>query len=321
MRVLQPSLDVYEALNSKYAKTLECPCTQISMNYDNFISASPIFHQVCSSDFVSDVWIRHLAMDNGSTFYGDDFQITGSHAFQALRMLCELAKNTLKNNFAQFYSSQYFSRFAIPEVMLQVQILSILNQLQSSMSDSFLLSFRMIRDTTQVNALFSALQINHKLYGSKDTGNIFVTANNYDGCSCSLSANCIRQSSIYNHNTMTKLFDVTGFYTGCNVIESLLQSTLECFYNQTCIDKLQNYLLPSPIPVSALDDSSSLSRYLKTTTINSLLSDLMEAAAPAPQSATAAPVEKWRAIRMAPSSKLFCCKCTENLIAGRSSIT
>ncbi|CAF1505690.1 unnamed protein product [Adineta steineri] len=74
---------------------------------------------------------------------------------------------------------------------------------------------------------------------------------------------------------MARLFNVTGFYTGCNVIESLLQSTLECLYHQTCIDKLQSYLLSSPIPVLALVDSPSLSRYPKTTTVNNLLSNLM----------------------------------------------
>ncbi|CAF1323559.1 unnamed protein product [Adineta steineri] len=237
-------------------------------------------HQVCNSIFVSDAWIRHLATNNGYIFYGDDFRITGPHALQALRMLCELADNTIANNFVQFYSSQYFSRSAIPEVMLQEQIASILKQFQSLMTDRFLLSLKMIRDTTQVNALFSALQINYKLYGSKDTGNVFVTANNYDGCSCSLSANCIRQSSIYDYNTMTTLFDVTGFYTGCNVVESLLQSTLDCFYNQTCIEKLQSSLLSLPIPVSALNSSSS-NRFKMN----------QESATPAPESA--APVEKW----------------------------
>ncbi|CAF1263724.1 unnamed protein product, partial [Adineta steineri] len=132
----------------------------------------------------------------------------------------------------------------------------------------------MIRDTTQVNALFSALQTNYKLSGSKDTDNVFATAKNYDGCSCSLSANCIRQSSIYDYNTMTILFNVTSFYTGCNVIEALLQSTLECFYNQICINELQKYLLPSPMYSSALKSLSS-NQTLKTATTDNLLSNLM----------------------------------------------
>ncbi|CAF1049442.1 unnamed protein product [Adineta steineri] len=233
-----------------------------------------MYHQVCSSEFVSDVWIRHLATGNGSTFYGDDFRITGAHAFRALDMFCQLAHNTIANNLVRFYSSQYFSRFAISPYLFEAQIGSILEQFQSSMSDTFVLSLKMIRDTTQVNALFSALQTNYKLSGSKDTNNVFVMAKNYDGCSCSLSANCIRQSSIYDYNTMTILFNVTGFYTGCNVIESLLQSTLECFYNQTCINELQKYLLPSPMYSSAVNSLSS-NQSLETATINTLVSNLM----------------------------------------------
>jgi hypothetical protein len=71
------------------------------------------------------------------------------------------------------------------------------------------------------------------------------------------------------------LFDVPGFYTGCFIIESLLQSNLQYFYNQTFINQLQTYLVPSvAITVTALD-ASLPSQYSSNATINELLNTLM----------------------------------------------
>ncbi|CAF0947117.1 unnamed protein product [Adineta steineri] len=274
MRVQQPSLIQFEQLYFEHAPTLKCPCTQISINYDNFISIEYSLHQVCNSIFVNDEWIYYLTTTNGTILYGDDFRVTGPYAFQALRMFCELATNTIASNLVQFYSSQYISGYVTPSAVFQAQVESKVSQFLSSMADSFLVSLKMIRETTQVNALFSGLQTNYQLYSSTGSGNVFVTAKTYDGCSCSLSSTCTHQSSIYGYNTTKILFNVTGFYTGCNVIESLLQSNLECFYNQTCINGLQKYLLTSPMYVSALG-SSLYSRYLETTIINDLLDNLM----------------------------------------------
>ena len=73
----------------------------------------------------------------------------------------------------------------------------------------------------------------------------------------------------------TILFFVPGIYTGCYIIESLLQSNLQCFYNQTCINQLLSYLLSSSsMNVTALD-KSLLVRFLETSTIEELLNELM----------------------------------------------
>jgi hypothetical protein len=68
---------------------------------------------------------------------------------------------------------------------------------------------------------------------------------------------------------------VPGFYKGCYVIEALLQSTLECFYDQECIDQLQSYIFWSPsINVTELNASLS-SVYSINSTIEDLIANLM----------------------------------------------
>jgi hypothetical protein len=50
---------------------------------------------------------------------------------------------------------------------------------------------------------------------------------NYQGCSCALSSKCVSPSR--------------RMLTGCYPLEAILQSTLECLYNQQCIDLTNNF--------------------------------------------------------------------------------
>jgi hypothetical protein len=142
----------------------------------------------------------------------------------------------------------------------------------------------MIRDTIQSNALFSGLVTNYGLNLSDDNNTIFSSPIHYSDCNCVPSPTCVEPSAIYNYGNPVALFIVPGVYTGCYIIESLLQSTLECFYNQTCIRELRSYLvLISPIIATALN-SSLPSQYFINSTIEDLVNHLM--------------VEEWKSSQM-----------------------
>jgi hypothetical protein len=133
----------------------------------------------------------------------------------------------------------------------------------------------MIRDTTQANALFSALQNNYRIYKRQNSYQFSTNPKIYGDCSCAFSFTCSIHSSIYQHPSEIPLYNVSGFYTGCYVIESLLQSTLECFYDQQCIDGLLRQIsLTSRIEVTSLDESLR-SEYFMNATIAELLNSLM----------------------------------------------
>jgi hypothetical protein len=271
--ISSPSVATYLDLYSTYSGNLICTCSQPTINHAEFLYGNYTLHQVCDSIFVTDEWISNLAMDSGATFYVNDFRVTGPHAFQGLRMFCDLLDDAISNSLLQFYARQYLSIYVKPSKLLQEQTQSLIRQFQSSTANNFLLSLSMIRSTTHVNALFSGLQTNYRLSVIKDSNDMLLTPNNYGDCRCDLSANCIAPFSIYSYLNSTILFNVPGFYTGCNVIESLLQSTLQCFYNQGCINKLQTSLSPSLMHVSALSSSSSV--YFENSTVRDLLDHLM----------------------------------------------
>jgi hypothetical protein len=271
-----PTLAQYSQLYATYPQTLTCPCTTISINYEKCLRVEYSFHQVCSSIFVNENWTDYLAtFADDDLMLLEDFRWTGTSTFQALNVFCDVINETISDNLISFYSSQYVSAFVVSSELFQTQMTSLVNQFKSSIIDSFLLSLSLIRSTNQGNGLLSALQTNCQFLMPHDIGDIYVQMKEYSACHCAYSATCVEPSSIFNLTSNTIVFSVPGLYIGCFVIEALLQSTLECFYDQTCINQLQSYLLSSsPMNVTALD-SSLPTQYFINSTIEELLNNLM----------------------------------------------
>ncbi len=59
--VQNPTLLLFRELNKKYPDTLVCSCSNIIIEFRTFIlSFSPVFDQICSSDFISEDWLKHI---------------------------------------------------------------------------------------------------------------------------------------------------------------------------------------------------------------------------------------------------------------------
>ncbi|CAF3963028.1 unnamed protein product, partial [Adineta steineri] len=201
--------------------------------------------------------------------------MTGTFVFQALYTLCVLVDETISNRLSQFYSNQYVSASVISSNIFQLQTKALISQFISSTTNDFLLSFNMIRKTTQSNALLSGQLTNYRFYFDESNYNVFTKSVRYGDCTCSSSATCINQYTVINYPNFTKMFPLPGLYTGCYIIESLLQSSLQCFYDQACVDNLKIYLgSPTFINVTALDISLS-SQFLENSTVADVLEQLM----------------------------------------------
>jgi hypothetical protein len=204
-----------------------------------------------------------------------DFRMVVSYAFEALRVFCELIESTIHNSLIQFNSSEYITVSVAPLQLFQLQTQSFIVQFRISTTNNFLLSLNIIRQITEGNAFLSGSLSNYYLKTAYDGYNVLTTSMDYSNCSCHLSSTCVKQFSIYDSSGNIRLFDVPGFYTGCYVIEALLQSTLQCFYNQICINELQSYLSSSlSMNITALD-SSLPSQYFVNSTVEDLLNTLM----------------------------------------------
>jgi hypothetical protein len=267
-----PTLAVYSQLYATNSETLACTCGQSSINYQAFFNIQYTMHEVCTSLSVIQEWISYLAMPTEAVLFVDDFRSTSPPSFQALAILCQSIKTTINNNLIQFYSTQYVSTSVTPIEIFQLRAQQSMHQFITSTAISFSSSLSMILGIIQGNALMSGLQTNYQQYVQNSF--VYSVATIYNGCDCNFSPTCIYQSAIYNYPSRTPVFIVPGFYTGCYVIEALLQSNLQCFYDQNCINQLQTYMpSSSSIQMTALYSSSS--QYSANTTLSILLDQLM----------------------------------------------
>ena len=58
--IIKPSLSTYKELLSNYSNSLECPCSNISIEYQSFLTITPRIHEICSSEFMLDDWINYI---------------------------------------------------------------------------------------------------------------------------------------------------------------------------------------------------------------------------------------------------------------------
>ena len=271
-----PTITQYSQLYSRFPQTLTCPCSTISINYDTFLHVNYTLHQVCNSVFVTQPWISYLSTSHGGRpLYTEDFRWTSTSAFQGLSAFCELIDQTISYRLMQFYLTQYVSASVTSLQVFDLETKVLISQFISSTTNEFLLLLSTIRSTTQTNGLYSARQTNYGLYALGPNSSIITYALSYGNCNCGSSAACAYGSNIYDSPNTTILFSVPGIYTGCYVVESLLQSDLRCFYNQTCINNLQSYLYPYlSMNVTSLD-KSLLVRFFDNSTVQEFLDKLM----------------------------------------------
>ncbi|CAF1306966.1 unnamed protein product [Adineta steineri] len=272
-----PTFEKYEKLYKSYSATITCPCKKILIDYKEILHIVYTLHQVCNSIFVTQDWIQYLTHPSEHEqrrMKNEDLRMSGRNAFRALNSFCKLVNQTIDDNLEQFYLNQYVSTTVTPKNLFVSQIETIVNQFRSLITSNFHISLNMIRNTTQNNGLYSALATNYNLYAVSINGNLLPPSIDYGDCSCDDTSRCVIEYGIYNYTTKTPLLSVPNFYRGCYIIEALLQSSLQCFYDQSCINQIQLLLSSSSKNITALNPLLS-SEYFVNSTIEELLKKLM----------------------------------------------
>ncbi|CAF1232058.1 unnamed protein product [Adineta ricciae] len=288
-----PSQFTYEQLQRHYASTLQCPCSNISILYNNFVvNINVTYHPICSSGFITDKWINFFGLyvlNSAWWLQNIDFRAWGIIYFRLLQSLCSLADSTVADGIGQFYASAFISTTAMSTSQFQVQIDGTLELFQNSILTLFTRPLEMFRAIAQGNALISTLGSNWKpIVGRNSIGsslvNVPVIYNN-QSCSCATTSSCFDSAGFYN-NSHTKLYTIKGIVLGCLCLESILLSSLSCFYSNSCIFEMINATLlgnpskPTKLPnfnysiIPPLKLSSLNSTYQTDDTIETLVSRL-----------------------------------------------
>ena len=270
-----PTLTQYHQLHDLHSKTLTCPCSKISISDHVFVNISYARHQICDSFYTTSEWIFYLGSTD-SYLMLKDFRNLGSLMFQGIQSLCELSQATIENSLEQLYSSHFVSALLVSEKLFRIEVNGLVEQFVASTTNTFALSLLTIRDITQANALLSAMLTNYELVAHTDSSYVAVGERKYDnGCDCRFSSQCTTQLRIDIDGSDTSAWFVPGFYYGCYILEGLRQSSLECLYNQSCLNELINHL-PSHdwTDVTPLDPSTS-SRFDANTPFGKIVDELL----------------------------------------------
>jgi hypothetical protein len=293
IQVTKPSLsfikDLQQSQSDGLISSLQCPCTQLTIPYGELVQLQPFYHQVCSSDFVSLRWIDAV----GDTIHADstenyylDFHNTAP-LFQLLKSMCDFSNATVMNSLQTFEQNQLVTAELLDGDLFNNQTLSAIDQFKVETTNKFVHFLQIMRNFTYINQILTGSFDNFDVqiapspshaaalfiwsYSTSD-GNLSLS------CSCANNPSCKTTTGIYtgHHGQWIVHYIVPGLYTACFPVESLLQSTLECFYdNQDCLTFLINYYNASFFSnFTQLNSSSSASQFAANSTIGTLLGEL-----------------------------------------------
>ena len=281
--IKQPTVNIYTELQAKYSQTLVCPCTQISINYGKFISFDPTFHQICSSDFITAHWLNYLSIGTDQSTYVFDLRSIGSIYYATLIKFCDLSLETINNALLLFNFTQYITKNLQDVNLFQSQTEQIVTLFKQATINSYLQALLVGQQMTSGNGLYSSLTSNYdyRTVGNNLLNQVFVprifTSENSTNCSCKFYPNtCGQLAGIYalSFPNVTLIFEVPGLWTGSYMIGSLFESTFECYFNQSCIDKIYQLTVSTsfyPFNATAMIYNSSNTRYDTTTKLQNII--------------------------------------------------
>ncbi|CAF3224735.1 unnamed protein product [Rotaria sp. Silwood2] len=297
--ISSPSVNDFEEIFKRYPTTVMCRCSLVSIPYAQLISFNVQYHQVCSSDFVTEEWFSSLFNINTTSYYPLDFRLMAFAQFQVLSILCRTSRQVVKNALKEFLVTAIVSPNAWSRDILNIYLDLSIEQLQKNTLVNFLSYYHFVSSLFEEYRFISALRTN--FYTSSVPGSnisetfsaIYPQENSRtqssmmsnETCRCDHTSDCVYPAGIYNQTKSIipnevfsldepALFMVPGFQVGCVPQNALLQSTLECFYNQSCLDIVIS-LTGALRTVSTLNISKSFSRFSPTTSIGVLFDNLM----------------------------------------------
>lgn len=212
--------------------------------------------------------------------------------FQSLGALCKLAHSIVSNDLKAFHARTIVTNRLLNEHLLRSSFNNTLEEFLNSMQIEFEHVNNVLRLLFEVNQYYSGSSYNGQLhiYNEADRGTIKVEKyiSNYflklflfkikfdfgrpvntlteSPCLCAIQNDCKEPVQIFHS---TKSISVPGFVRRCSAMDSILSSTLECFYSNTdCLRKILfryiNYT-NTVVPVPPLNVSQLIRSYSNST--------------------------------------------------------
>ena len=288
--VPHPKKTVYDTLLSRYADSLECPCEKVSIHFGSFVQVTPLFHQVCSSDFVSQKWLDFAFGANATFIWAMDVRTSMSSMWQLIAAFCRSSSNTLADALAEFVNTPLISSMVLPEEQLRAKTQATLSSVLQTSAEILIRSVTVAHRMMQANAYTTGLSVNSILMTPAypwavltsvyPQETIYFLPGSNKPCYCLRDQSCPMPGGLYaydawdtrgfnNLNAIVPNQILSGITIDCLPTQTASASSLECFYSQSCVNMILAAYARN-INISVLD-ASLPSRFLLTTTIKQLI--------------------------------------------------
>ena len=291
-----PTAAHYQRLQIQYPDTLYCPCQTLSIPYQTYFKILPTFHQVCSSDFLSQPWIDFTFDLHDMFLWPMDVRTSLSAFWQLMKALCQSATAAVNDELEKLKNSPMISSAVLPEALLRARAQANLDTVFRKASNAFIQSIQLTLRITLSNGFITGFSTNfvimERYAESAVSFPVDIWAIIYIGrdvigrlnlCYCHYDESCPLPGRVYLYNnysidylytlnTIIPNATLSGLVVDCVPIQMTLASSLECFYNQACLDMLLA-AYPRYMHVSKLDEVLP-SRFLQTTRLEHIINEL-----------------------------------------------
>lgn len=268
IEVVRPLYNDLKRLSIVHSETLQCLCDNVAIRHESFVHLVPSFHQLCSSELIGEDWIDRTRISSIS-YISDDFSYTASRFFVTLSSLCRLSNETVMNALDTFKSSRLITLEMLNENVFVEHVETMIKTFQSLMEFNFYQSFDFIEYSSETNSFLSALFSNIVVSIDLNTYYVSNLVRVYENksCHCDITSSCVDPMTLSNST-------IPGLFKGCFFVQAVRQSTLECFYDSSCLSTIEQLLNISPKSISSLNISLK-SRFNRLSTIDEFLSKVM----------------------------------------------
>ncbi|UJR18558.1 hypothetical protein I4U23_005465 [Adineta vaga] len=288
--VMNPSLSTYTYLYQSHSDSLKCECSQLSIAQNEFIEITPTLHQLCSSQFISSNWYNRLFDGNFSTqnLYYNSRRIKPSN-FAVLESFCALANNTISDSLRIFNATQFINNDVLPQWQFEEQTQLFIDTFTNTTLSDFTNMFALLQSVTIANQLVTEPSSNAQIY-LKPNGQIIMVSklsfiidyNHPYGsatfCSCAGDTSLCGTAVWFYYNSSSVQYFPRGLFSGCLRMDDALISTLECWFNKSCLTYIRNSFLMTGIEdmfdITPLNVSLT-SRFYPNTTMRELMTQLL----------------------------------------------
>lgn len=193
--------------------------------------------------------------------------------WQAIAGFCYLSNQSWSQGAIAFSSSSLLTPTVICKELTEIKARAALDSTVVTVRSALFRSLLTVQRTTVGNEFVSGLGTNfytHFIKWSMDLErNITISPRRFNDCSCSNMNGCPHPSVTYNRDG--QLITIPGLVTDCLIVDGALASTLECYYDRTCLSNLHKQTF---IDVDLL--LTGLNKHFSpNSTVQELLNELM----------------------------------------------